>query len=196
MIADLGNTYWNNRYLNDDFGWDIGYVSTPLKNYFDQITDKSIHILIPGAGNSYEAEYLVNLGFENVFVCDFAEEPLKNLKQRCPKIKSENLLLVDFFKIEGPQFDLIVEQTFFCALNPSLRQEYFTKMHSLLKPTGKLVGVMFNDALNTDKPPFGGTKAEYESYFKNLFKIKTYEASYNSIKPREGRELFINLEKA
>lgn len=196
MIPSLDNTYWNNRYLENDFGWDVGYVSTPLKTYFDQLTNKQLSVLIPGAGNSYEAEYLVNEGFENVFVCDFAEEPLKNLKQRCPKIKSENLLHTDFFEIKNLQFDLVIEQTFFCALNPSLRQNYFNKMHSLLKPGGKLVGVMFNDALNTDKPPFGGTKAEYETYFKNLFKIRTYEASYNSIKPRDGRELFINLVKA
>lgn len=195
MIPELNNTYWNNRYLDDDFGWDVGYVSTPLKTYFDQLNDKSISVLIPGAGNSYEAEYLVNNGFTNVYVCDFAEEPLKNLKERCPAIKSENLLLTDFFKITGKQFDLIIEQTFFCALNPTLRQKYFEKTHSLLKPKGKLVGLLFNDRLNADKPPFGGNKDEYQGYFKNLFKVHTYEAAYNSIKPREGRELFINLEK-
>ncbi|MCE3225866.1 MAG: methyltransferase protein [Bacteroidetes bacterium] len=219
MNHNLNETYWNNRYLNNEFSWDVGHVSTPLKEYFDQLTDKSISILIPGAGNSYEAEYLVNNGFPNVYVCDFAEEPLKNLQQRCPLIKKENLWQIDFFDIFPSQnaiddnsvtssvvekqhtkindgFDLIIEQTFFCAIDPSLRRKYFEKMNQLLKPGGKLVGLLFNDILNSDKPPFGGSKEEYKKYFEDLFKINVYEPSRNSIKPREGRELFINLEKS
>ena len=45
--------YWSNRYEEDRTGWDIGYPSTPLKEYIDQLTDKTISILIPGAGNAY-----------------------------------------------------------------------------------------------------------------------------------------------
>lgn len=214
VSLNLDAKYWNDRYLQNDFGWDVGYVSTPLKNYFDQLTNKDLFILIPGAGNSYEAEYLVNNGFKNVFVCDLAPEALQNLKKRCPAFKNENLLLCDFFELNLPEqsdrhfersreiklnskfeFDLIIEQTFFCAINPTLRQQYFTKMHSLLKPGGKLVGLLFNAPLNTDQPPFGGNKEEYTHYFKDLFSITTYEAAYNSIQPREGRELFINLMK-
>lgn len=193
MIPELNDTYWNNRYLSNDFGWDVGHVSTPLKEYIDQLQDKNIRILIPGAGNSYEAEYLANQGFTRVYVCDFAQEPLSNLKQRCPALKTEHLIKADFFELRLSPFDLIIEQTFFCAINPSLRQQYFHKMHALLKPGGKLVGLLFNDALNADKPPFGGNAAEYTNYFKTLFSVHTYEPCRNSIKPREGRELFINL---
>lgn len=195
MKHDLSIEYWNQRYVNNDFGWDIGSISNPLKEYFNQLSNKEIFILIPGAGNAYEAEYLVNNDFTNVFVCDFANEPLKNLQQRCTKIKKENLLHTDFFQLQNLRFDLIVEQTFFCALHPSLRKKYFEKMHELLKPKGKLVGLLFNEPLNSDKPPFGGSKNEYEIYFKDHFKIHTYETCYNSIKPRAGRELFINFDK-
>jgi SAM-dependent methyltransferase len=192
---NLNSEYWNNRYLKNDFSWDLGEISAPLKTYFDQLKNKDLRILIPGAGNSYEAEYLFNGGFTNVYVCDIAREPLNNFKKRCPAFKSGNLLLVDFFKLNNIQFDLIVEQTFFCALNPTLRQRYFDHMNKLLAEGGRLVGLLFNDALNTDKPPFGGTKEEYHEYFKSLFKIHTFETCHNSVKPRAGRELFINLEK-
>lgn len=195
MNHDLSAKYWDDRYLNDDFGWDLGQVSPPLKNYFDQLTDKNLAILIPGAGNGYEAEYLVNKGFTNVYVCDFAEQPLKNLLKRCPKIGAEHLLLSDFFEINEIKFDLIVEQTFFCALNRSLRINYFKKVHELLNPTGKLVGLLFNDVLNEDKPPFGGSKEEYVNYFTPLFTPKIFETAHNSVKPRAERELFIILEK-
>ncbi|MBL7933716.1 MAG: methyltransferase [Bacteroidia bacterium] len=200
MSPNLNEEYWTKRYQDNDAGWDIGYVSPPLKKYFDQLTDKKIKILIPGAGNSYEAEYLVNNGFENVYVCDLSAEPLNNLLQRCPKIKKENLIHCDFFELNkqalGITFDLIVEQTFFCALNPALRKKYFQKMSELLNPGGHLIGLLFDDTLNTDKPPFGGNKAEYLDYIGEDFIIRCFERCYNSIIPRQGRELFMNLQKS
>lgn len=196
MKQSLNAKYWDNRYLDNDSPWDMGQVSPPLKAYFDQLINKDSSILIPGAGNAYEAEYLVNNGFTNVFVCDYAAAPLQNLLKRCPEIKSENLLLEDFFKMENKKFDLIIEQTFFCAIDPSLRKKYFEKMNELLNTNGKLVGLLFNDmTLNDDKPPFKGNKEEYKEYFIDLLKIKVYETAYNSLKPRAGRELFINLVK-
>ncbi|MFS4468005.1 hypothetical protein [Maribacter sp. 2210JD10-5] len=45
--------YWTKRYHEEETGWDIGYPSTPLKAYIDQLEDKMISILIPGAGNAY-----------------------------------------------------------------------------------------------------------------------------------------------
>jgi len=194
MKQSLNAKYWDDRYLDNDSPWDMGQVSPPLKAYFDQLNNKEISILIPGAGNAYEAEYLVNNGFTNVFVCDYAAAPLQNLLERCPKIKAENLLQEDFFKMENKRFDLIVEQTFFCAIDPSLRKKYFEKMHELLNVKGKLAGLLFDDEnLNEDKPPFKGTKEEYKEYFKDLFIPKVYETAHNSLKPRTGRELFINL---
>jgi hypothetical protein len=86
-----------------------------------------------------------------------------------------------------------LEQTFFCALEPSLREEYVNKMVQLLKPGGKLVGLLFNIPLNNDKPPFGGNREEYLALFKEKFKIETLETAYNSIPQRAENELFIKL---
>jgi hypothetical protein len=47
---------------SNETGWDLGQVSPPLKAYIDQLTDKNLRILIPGCGNSYEAEYLLEKG--------------------------------------------------------------------------------------------------------------------------------------
>jgi SAM-dependent methyltransferase len=192
-MHDLTNTYWNNRYLNNDFSWDVGDISTPLKAYVDQLNNKNLKILIPGAGNSYEAEYLFTNGFKNIFVLDFAESPLKNMEQRIPDFPANQLIQQDFFEHQG-QYDLIIEQTFFCAINPSLRLQYAKQMKQLLKPNGKLVGLLFNDVLNADKPPFGGNTKEYRELFSPMFDIKIMETAYNSIKPREGRELFVMMQ--
>lgn len=186
--------FWNHKYLSGETGWDIGQVSTPIKEYIDQLSDKNLKILIPGGGNSYEAEYLFENGFNNVFVVDISSIPLKNLTERIPSFPKENLLHADFFELEDT-FDLILEQTFFCALDPSLREAYTDKMHQLLKPGGKLVGLLFNIPLNDDKPPFGGNKDEYENLFSEKFKIEKMETAYNSIPPRTGNELFFKLRK-
>lgn len=193
MLSDLSPDYWNNRYLNNDFGWDIGYASPPLKEYFLQLKNKDASILIPGAGNGYEVELLIELGFKNVCVLDFAQAPLDALKKRLPDFPEKQLLQKDFFEHEG-QYDLIIEQTFFCALDPDLRKKYVEQMCLLLKPGGKLVGLLFNDVMNTDRPPFGGSEFEYRNLFSERFDIKVMEACYNSIKPRMGKELFVIMQ--
>jgi SAM-dependent methyltransferase len=189
---NLNEQYWDKRYLNHDTAWDSGKPNTPLKEYIDQLKNKNIYVLIPGCGNGYEAEYMFQLGFKNVFMIDISSQPLQNFKKRCPSFPSDHLIHLDFFKLDQ-QFDLILEQTFFCAIDPSMRQRYAEKCASLLKREGKLAGVLFNDKLNTDQPPFGGSKEEYLTYFKPFFEIKYFDKCYNSIPPRAGRELFINL---
>lgn len=194
----LDDEYWNNRYLTNNFGWDIGTISTPLLNYFETLTNKQIKILIPGAGNSYEAEWLFNNGFTNTYVCDFAIEPLNNLKSRCWNFPSEQLLHLNFFDLNLKNFDLIIEQTFFCALNVNLRLHYFNKMADLLKDNGQLVGLLFNTIFESEKngPPFGGSQAEYINLIEQTnLKLIKMEPCYNSITPRANKELFFILEK-
>lgn len=187
-------TYWHNKYKNNTTGWDIGYISTPLKKYFDQLKDRSISILIPGGGNGHEAEYLHHLGFKNVYLLDIVAQPLKNFHSRVPEFPRAHLKQIDFFKLSG-QYDLIIEQTFFCALDPVLRKKYVEKVNELLNNKGKLVGLLFDFPLTDDGPPFGGNIDEYIHTFSKKFKIKILERSYNSIPERNGKELFIKFEK-
>jgi thiopurine S-methyltransferase len=185
--------YWTNRYLAEQTGWDIGYPSTPIKEYVDQLTDKALAILIPGAGNGYEAEYLWKQGFSNVHILDISEIPLAQFKNRNPDFPDAQIHQSDFFDHEG-QYDLIIEQTFFCSMLPTdaNRSGYAKHMAELLKSNGKLVGVWFEIPLSTttEKRPFGGNKKLYLNYLSPYFKTITFEPCYNSIPPRQGNELF------
>ncbi|SDS24647.1 Thiopurine S-methyltransferase (TPMT) [Formosa sp. Hel1_31_208] len=191
---DLNADFWDQRYQDETTGWDLGEVSPPIKAYIDQIDDKAISILIPGGGNAYEAEYLFRKGFHNVFVIDLSETALRNIKSRIPDFPAEQLLNGNFFELDRT-FDLILEQTFFCAIHPDLRNDYVTKMNRLLAVKGKLAGVLFNVPLYTDRPPFGGSKSEYIKRFKRFFNILLMEKAHNSHESRIGRELFFILEK-
>lgn len=190
--------YWSKRYEAQNTGWDIGAPSTPLKTYIDQLENKALKILVPGAGNGYEAEHLFNAGFKNIYILDIAKAPLEAFKKRVLNFPSEQIIHDDFFNHES-KYDLILEQTFFCSFPPlpKTRKAYAKKMFSLLKPDGKLVGLWFNFPLTDDieKRPFGGSKEEYLNYFKPYFEVKVFESCYNSIAPRIGKELFGVLEK-
>ncbi|MDC1203983.1 TPMT family class I SAM-dependent methyltransferase, partial [Salibacteraceae bacterium] len=91
MKQKFDKEYWNSRYINEETGWDIGYPSTPLKEYIDTLEDHNLKILIPGAGNAYEAEYLHTRGFENVKVVDISEEACKKLMDRIPDFPRKNV---------------------------------------------------------------------------------------------------------
>ena len=185
---------WNSKWEQNQIGWDIGSISTPIKSYIDQLTDRNIKIMIPGAGNSYEGEYLFNQGFKNISILDLSRIPFNNLKKRCPDFPDDSLIIGDFFEHQG-NYDLIIEQTFFSSFQPKFRSSYANKIHDLLKPGGKLVGLLFGIELYHDHPPYGGSKQEYKDLFEPLFKIRLMETAHNSIKPRMGNELFMILEK-
>jgi len=190
---NLNSDYWENRYLNNDIGWDAGSITTPLKEYIDQIDNKELKILIPGAGNGHEFNYLIQNGFHNTFVVDLAPTPLKRISELHPDFHHQ-IIQGNFFDQQG-QYDLILEQTFFCALHPELRKEYVAKIHDLLNDKGKIAGLLFQFPLTEAGPPFGGSKEEYLDLFRDHFTIKTLDTANNSIKPRAGRELFIIFEK-
>ena len=189
----LSTEYWNDLYKSNDIGWDIGFPSPPIKDYIDQLKNKDWKILIPGCGNAYEAEYLLSQGFTNVTLIDFAPMVTAKLEQRFERELGIRVHVItgDFFKHED-KYQLILEQTFLSALEPSQRTSYAEKMRSLLVKGGQLVGVLFNERFE-EGPPFGGSVQEYKDLFGNYFSIKSMAACYNSIERREGSEVFINL---
>ena len=189
----LDKTYWNNQYLSQNIGWDLGEVSPAIKNFIDTLTDKNLSILIPGCGNAYEAEYLLQQGFTNITIVDIAPELVNKLQQKFANYKQIKVFNHDFFELNG-SFDLIIEQTFFCALPPKLRQLYVYKMYHLLNSNGRLIGLLFNRQFEKN-PPFGGSILEYEQLFKVAFNFSPLNICENSIKPRANSEVFIDFYK-
>lgn len=189
--------FWQQRYEQNSINWDMGEVSPPLKAYIDHLPEsaKDQAILVAGAGNAYEVGYLHEQGFTNVTLVDFAPAPIQAFAERYPDFPAEHLICADFFTLSPTdyQFDWVLEQTFFCAINPSRRDEYVQQMAALIKPNGKLVGLLFDKDFGRNEPPFGGTKDEYQQYFAPYFEIEIMEPCHNSHSARQGSELFIQL---
>jgi methyl halide transferase len=191
--VSLDAAYWNSRYLNEETGWDLRQVSPPLKAYFDQVQNKDISILIPGCGSAHEANYLLSLGFKDITLVDISEALVGALRTKLAGTGLK-VLCQDIFEHEG-QYDLIVEQTLFCALDPSLRARYADKMQGLLSEQGKLVGVLFGTVFEKAGPPFGGSREEYLALFSDKFNIRKMDNCYNSVAQRQGSELFVSFSK-
>lgn len=99
------------------------------------------------------------------------------------------------FSISEGHYNMIIEQTFFCTLLQIPAFAYAEKIEACSSRVVRLVGVLFNCSFEQEGPPFGGEESEYRQYFDKKFIIHKMEACYNSIAPRAGKELFINLIK-
>jgi len=194
MADHLSEQFWEEKYLNGQTGWDMGVVSPPLTAFVDQWKSKESSILIPGCGNAYEAVYLARNGFRNVTVVDIAAAPLRNLHEKLDsgKLNTVRLQQTDFFELQG-RFDLMLEQTFFCAIDPAMRSQYVHKAAELLSPGGVLAGVLFATHFADEGPPYGGTEQEYRTLFSERFCIDTMAPCHNSHPKRQGNELFIRM---
>jgi methyl halide transferase len=80
MSNILGEDYWTLRYQHNSIGWDVGEITKPLKQYLDQIDNIWLKLLIPGAGNAYEAQYALKKGFLNTNILDISSIPLEKFQ--------------------------------------------------------------------------------------------------------------------
>ena len=189
----LDAQYWDNQWKANTTGWDLGMPAPPLVSFIDSVENKNAKILIPGCGSAYEAEYLISKGFTDVTLIDISETASCKLKEKFSKNPQIKVVCDDFFKLED-KFDVIIEQTFFCALPPSMRQRYVWKMQSLLNANGILAGLLFNRTFDVS-PPFGGSREEYEKLFFGAFDFVHLEMAKNSVEPRLNTELFFKFKK-
>jgi thiopurine S-methyltransferase len=194
MNQQFDGDYWNERWKNGETGWDIGYASPALMEFAKRLP-KDANILIPGCGNAYEAESLYKQGFKNIYIMDISPLATASFHARFPEFPASQILCQDFFEPHPQLWDVVIEQTFFCALDPAMRSRYAEQMGNVIKTGGVLAGLLFNIDFGNPHPPFGGNKAEYETLFANHFIIETMEPCANSIGPRAGKELWFELRR-
>jgi len=196
MTDHLNQNYWEKRYQSQDIKWDIGAISTPIKNWLDLENRKDLKILIPGAGSGYEVAYAYSLDFQNVYYLDFATNIATDFSNRNPDFPKDQILNADFYSLnKNGFFDIIIEQTFFCSQDPISRDKYINKSADLLRNNGKLIGLLFNTLFEKEGPPFGGNLEDYVQLFENRFNILCFEECNISIPPRQGNEIWMELQK-
>lgn len=168
-------------------------VSPPLKAYFDAPIQPLGHVLIPGCGQAYEADYLVQLGVAAVTVLDFAPALMDQLAIRLRETAVQ-VICEDIFNHRGV-YNTIAEQTLFCAIDPSQRMSYVNQIADLLQRDGIWFGVLFDREFDRSGPPFGGSEREYRTLLAPRFEVLKMEKCSNSIPQRLGTEVFFIARK-
>ena len=186
----LDAEFWNRRYAEGDTPWDLGQPSPVLQGLLEGLERLPGPALVLGAGRGHDARLLVEAGVP-VTLVDFAPLALEAAAAGLPA-SSVELMAADLFDLPGiwpeRRFDLLIEHTCFCAIDPSRRAEYAQVAAHLVAPGGLLVGV-FYEFDRPDGPPFGSNRDEIRRLFEGAFTIHRLELSTRSIERRQGMEL-------
>ncbi|MBI3596408.1 MAG: methyltransferase domain-containing protein [Nitrospirae bacterium] len=192
--------FWAKLYRVGDTGWDQGGPSPGLVDFLKDDVGarramplRSGCALVPGCGHGHDARALASAGFD-VIGLDVVKSAVREAARLA---KSEGLTGIrfeqaDFFDLSGilrGPYDLIFENTFFCAIDPGLRDRYVETAANLLHPGGFLLGIFYNIQPETG-PPFGVTREELIERFGHRFTL-ALDRVPRSISRREGKELLM-----
>ena len=137
--------YWESSYQSGEMGWDLG-GPTPIFDQWIKTCKEPLSICILGAGNGWDAFNFANRG-HIVTAVDFAESAVKYMQmtseQNDLKIDIRKMDIFDLDQIYTNHFDVVLEYTCFCAINPSRRRDYLKMVCNILKPNGEMVGLLF-----------------------------------------------------
>lgn len=194
--------FWNEKYSEGITPWDINQAAPAFIRYFNDIKNTPKNkVLVPGCGRGHDAFHIAEAGFE-VHGIDFAENAIDFCTKKKGKLNLNNIYFysLDFFNLIKNKkwessFDYVVEHTFFCAIDPEKRKDYFNTINFLIKPKGKYVGLFFVRESDSG-PPFGTSPDEIRNLVKNeyseVFKLKELSKSE---KFKDGYHYFGVFEK-
>lgn len=212
MQCDYGTTdvssphYWSERYQRGDTPWDLGNPTPAFAALVERLdfpkptAQYRPHVVIPGCGYGHDALLLAQRGYA-VTAVDFAPEPLEVLKQNAHLLGIEvQTLCMDVFALPTHRpaaFDVVLEYTCYCAINPTRRQEYAHAVSALLKPNGIVAGLFFPlDEIERTQPPYSVRIDEIRTHFETAgLVLIANEVPLESHPARAGREQLLMFRK-
>jgi methyl halide transferase len=192
--------FWAELYRNGDTGWDQGGPSPGLVDFLNRdvgagrvMPFQSGRALVPGCGRGHDARALAAAGF-TVIGLDVVKGAVEEAARMAEAegLKRIRFAQADFLHLPAPlrgPYDLIFENTFFCAIDPDHRNRYVEAAANLLAAAGFLLGVFYNIQPETG-PPFGATREELLDRFGRRFRL-ILDRVPSSIPRREGKELLM-----
>jgi SAM-dependent methyltransferase len=185
-------SFWVELYRRDMDGWELGRVAPPLQRWLAQNPPRGRRVLVVGAGRGNEARFLAQLGAQ-VTALDFADDAVIALRAVATEVALD-VRQQDLFTLKDPEFDLIVEHTCFCAIDPGRRDEYVAAVSAALRPGGELVGLFWEHG-RPGGPPFSTSRAELQQRFSARFEWVLDEVPPDSVAARQGQELLVQMKK-
>lgn len=156
---------WDERYRTGDTPWDKGEPAPGLVDFLRNERYEPGTVLVPGCGRGHDCRALVAHGFQ-VTGLDVSPTAITAARRVVPQA---NFVVGDFLTHQG-RYDWLFEHTCFCAIAPSLRDEYVKAAARVVRPGGWLLGIFF-DVPMKDGPPFGATREELRARFAPWFRL-------------------------
>ncbi|MBN21208.1 MAG: hypothetical protein CL678_07960 [Bdellovibrionaceae bacterium] len=197
-----GAAYWDSRYREGNTPWQMSGPSSTLISLLSEASlSCGATVLVPGCGTGADALYFAHQGFQ-VSAVDFSKTAVDDLRVQARRCEVPlEVLRSDFFDIPSTwnqTFDLVVEHTFFCAIDPKDRENYVSRVKELLKPQGLWIGALFltNEKelyaaplfMERNGPPFLTSVDVFKKLFSNDFEMKKLEMSQAAHPKRQGNE--------
>jgi SAM-dependent methyltransferase len=185
---------WEARYRDGDTPWDLGGPTPVFMRLIREGRLSPGRLLIPGAGRGYDAIAFAQAGFAVTSV-DVSASACAALRESAAAAGvTLEVRQADFFALTDAEcFDLALEYTFYCAIDPALRPAYRDQMAHLLRPGGLLFGLFFplSKSPEAEGPPFGVKRDEVEASLSERFDLVEAEFPADSVKPRRGNEILM-----
>ena len=192
-----GQADWQKHYDENDLAWDLGGVAEPFVRLLEERSLPEGRLIIPGCGQGHEVLFFAERGWRVTGV-DFASGAVGLLRQALVDRKLEaSILHQDFFQLDDShngQYDVLLEQTFFCAISPDQRASYVDTVSRILKSGATLAGVFYETG-EEGGPPFNTTEADIRQYFSHGFDIQRLERCIFSHERRQGKEWLAVMRK-
>lgn len=191
--------YWEASYQSGEMGWDL-HGHTPVFDDWINAYNKELSICVLGAGNGWDAINFATKG-HNVTAVDFAESAVLNMNKLAElngvKINPLQMDIFDLKKEYKDHFDIVLEYTCYCAIDPARRTDYIDVVSHILKPQGEFVALLFPLDKNMEDggPPFAVDLESTIALFSNHLTLVKKEKSLLSISPRKEREIFVIFNK-
>lgn len=189
-VNSLSPDFWQQRYEDGTTRWDLGQPSPPLVSWWHGAVWRPQRAIVLGCGRGHDARFLAEQGVE-VLGVDFAPAAIAAAQDQYQDSELKlDFLQQDIFKLlpdYAQQFDLVVEHTCYCAIDPSRRDDYVALSAQLLRPQGRLVAVFFTHNRGSG-PPYPTTPAEIRQRFLPRFQLLQLTPVENSVPRRAGEE--------
>ena len=149
-------------------------------------------IIVLGCGSGHDAAFLAQAG-HHVTAIDFSEEAIQNAKKLYGHQSRLEFIQADVFQLPPAwhgTFDVVIEHTCFCAVDPQQRTQLVKVWRQLLHHEGLLFAVFFS-MLKRSGPPFGSSEWEIRELLQSSFQFLFWGRWKNSLPERQGKELFV-----
>ena len=183
--------FWDNRFRTDDVPWDLDAPSETLI-HLQSLKNRdrsSLRMIVPGAGYGNDAVAFAKLGYSGIAVewSPAAAQVIRERTKGNPGLEVREGSVWDLPTSWQGTFDLWVEHTFFCAIDPSMREAYVKLAAAHLKPGGEILGNFFissatvtEPSLNAERgggPPFVTSESDFRALFSPSFEILEFAPS-------------------